>query len=109
MDGGLITLRQYGSDDGTGTAGSGDGADIWSVGASYTIGNNLIGFDYGQGDEVDEPGGANTVTTDDYTAWRIGGYHKFSDRTRVYAGYANKDPDAGGESDLFSVGMRHNF
>jgi len=116
MDGGLITLRQYGYDEidagdpnGATNAGGGDGADVWSVGASYTIGNNLIGFDYGQGDEVDEPGGANTVTTDDYTAWRIGGYHKFSDRTRVYAGYANKDPDAGGESDLFSVGVRHNF
>ena len=112
MDGGLITLRQYGSSDydpgtgtGSATSGSGDGADIWSVGASYTIGNNLIGFDYGQGDEADDP----TVVTDDYAAWRIAAYHKFSDRTRVYAGYSNNDPDAGGETDLFSVGARHNF
>jgi len=106
MDGGLITLRQYGSaEPGSSTAGSGDGADIWSVGASYTIGNNLIGFDYGQGDKADDP----TVVSDDYAAWRIAAYHKFSDRTRVYAGYSNNDPDAGGEYDLFSVGARHNF
>jgi len=112
MDGGLITLRQYGSSDynpatgtGSATSGSGDGADIWSVGASYTIGNNLIGFDYGQGDEADDA----AVVTDDYAVWRIAAYHKFSDRTRVYGGYANNDPDAGGETDLFSVGLRHNF
>jgi predicted porin len=105
-DGGLITLRQYGSPAaGSINDGSGDGADIWSVGASWTIGNNLIGFDYGQGDEADDA----AIVTDDYTAWRIAAYHKFSDRTRVYGGYSNNDPDAGGEFDLFSIGARHNF
>ena len=106
IDGGLITLRQYGSADANNpNAGSGDGADVWSVGASYTIGNNLIGLDYGQGDAADDP----AIILDNYTAWRIAAYHKFSARTRVYAGYSNNDPDAGGEYDLFSVGMRHNF
>jgi predicted porin len=106
IDGGLITLRQYGSADiNDPNAGSGDGADIWSVGGTWTIGNNVIGFDYGQGDEADDA----AVVTDDYAVWRIAAYHKFSDRTRVYGGYANNDPDAGGETDLFSVGLRHNF
>jgi predicted porin len=106
MDGGLITLRQYGSaDPGSNTAGSGDGADIWSVGGSWTIGNNVVGFDYGQGDEADD----NTVVVDDYASWRIVAAHMFSDRTMLYGGYANVDPDAGGETDLFSLGARHKF
>ena len=106
IDGGLITLRQYGSADANNlNAGSGDGADVWSVGGTWTLGNNVIGFDYGQGDKADDA----AVVTDDYAVWRIAAYHKFSDRTRVYGGYANNDPDAGGETDLFSVGVRHNF
>lgn len=106
MDGGLITLRQYGSADPTSpTSGSGDGADIWSVGASYTIGNNLIAVDYGVGDEADDV----TVTDDDYTVWRIGAKHNFSKRTMVYLTHANFDADEDGEVDLTSLGMRHNF
>jgi predicted porin len=107
IDGGLITLRQYGSADpgSNGTAGSGDGADVWSIGGTWTIGNNVIGADYGQGDKTDD----STVILDDYTVWRIAAYHKFSDRTRVYAGYANADPEDADDIDLFSVGLRHNF
>lgn len=106
MDGGLITLNQYGSaDPGQPNAGSGDGADIWSVGASYTIGNNLIAVDYGQGDEADDP----TVLDDDYTVWRVGAKHSFSKRTMVYITHANVDAEDGGEADLTSLGMRHNF
>jgi predicted porin len=109
MDGGLITLQQYGLSDAPGNpnAGAGDGADVWSVGGSYTIGNNVIGADYGQGDEVDGP--QDATNTDDYDVWRIVAYHKFSERTRVYTGYANKDPDNGNELKFFSVGARHNF
>jgi predicted porin len=98
-----------------------DGADIWSVGATYTIGNNLIGFDYGQRSDSDGVNGvndsgqigvANTGTYDDiqeYAVWRIAAYHKFSNRTRVYAGYGNTDYDDKGEDDIFTVGARHNF
>jgi predicted porin len=108
IDGGLITLNQYGlADPGKPNAGADDGADVWSVGGSWTIGNNLIGADYGQGDEVS--GGQNASLFDDYDVWRIAAYHKFSDRTRVYVGYADKDPSGGDEQKLFSVGARHNF
>ncbi len=105
-----------------------DGADIWSLGLTYTIANNLIGFDYGQRNgsngknNIDDHttqfgssgvgGSVGTSTYDDiqdYNAWRIAGYHKFSKRTRVYAGYAVTDYNDKGEDDTFSLGMRHNF
>ena len=106
IDGGLITLRQYGSaEPGSNTAGSGDGADVWSVGGTWTIGNNVIGADYGQGDEADDP----AVLNDDYNVWRIAAYHKFSDRTRVYAGYAGADRSDLDDLSVWSIGARHNF
>jgi len=101
FDGGLIN------------GGLGDGADIFNVGASYTIGNNLVSFDYAEGDDVDLNGGGKLDTS--YSTWRIGGYHKFSNRTRVYATFSQRDNDATvgsftkGETDIFSLGMRHNF
>ena len=105
-DGGLITLRQYGSAKaGTINEGSGDGADIWSVGASFSIANNIVTFDYAQGDKADDP----TVTTDDYAVWRLGAKHNFSKRTNVYITHANFDADEAGETDITSIGMRHNF
>jgi predicted porin len=96
-----------------------DGADLWSVGGTWTIGNNLIGVDYGQRSDSDGKNGVddgNLIGSgsgyDDIqesTTWRVAGYHKFSKRTRVYAGYANTDYDDKGEDDIFSLGMRHNF
>ncbi len=131
LDKGLITAQanngrgQSGKDpSGTSTFNRGgsskdDGADIWSVGLTYKIANNLIGFDYGQRsnsngkNSVDDGKltGINSGYDDiqDYNAWRIAGYHKFSKRTRVYAGYAVTDYNDKGEDDTFSLGMRHNF
>ncbi len=98
-----------------------DGADIWSLGATYTIGNNLIAVDYGQRSDSDGVNGNNDSNTvgavggtayDDIqeaTTWRLAAYHKFSNRTRVYAGYANTDYDDKGEDEIFTLGMRHNF
>jgi len=99
IDGGLITS--------TSNPNLGDGADVFNVGASYTIGNNLVSFDYGEGDDVDLDGGGTLNTS--YTTWRLGGYHKFSNRTRVYATFSQQDFDATGEIDIFSLGLRHNF
>jgi predicted porin len=88
-----------------------DGANLWSLGTSYTIGNNLLGVDYGKGSESDGSDGVKNTFDDiqEYYSWRIGGYHKFSNRTRVYGGYVKQDFDDSGEQDIFSVGMRHNF
>ncbi len=104
LDKGMITKIGAGS-----KVAADDGADVWSVGASYTIGNNLVSFDYGQGD-------SNDVVAE-YTTWRLGGQHKFSNRTKVYATFSEQDFDENdlgggkysGELDIFSLGMRHNF
>jgi predicted porin len=95
-----------------------DGANIWSVGATYTLGNNLVAFDYGQRDKSDGKNGTNDTnnpiggTYDDiqsYDVWRVGAWHSFSKRTRVYLGYANTDYEKKGEDDLWALGVRHNF
>jgi predicted porin len=95
-----------------------DGANIWSVGATYTIGNNLIAADYGQRDSSNGKNGVNDSnnpiggTYDDlqeYDVWRVGAWHSFSKRTRVYAGYANTDYDKKGSDSNFALGVRHNF
>jgi predicted porin len=130
LDKGLITAQGnngLGQDSSTGTANSAnfgrgafardDGANIWSVGATYTIGNNLIAADYGQRDESDGKNGVADATTipgsnDDlqsYDVWRVGAWHSFSKRTRVYAGYASVDYDKKGTDSDFALGVRHNF
>jgi predicted porin len=94
-----------------------DGADIWSVGATYTIGNNLIAADYGQRSDSDGKNGVGDPTSvpgvnDDiqsYNVWRVGAWHSFSKRTRVYAGYASVDYDKKGTDSDFALGVRHNF
>jgi predicted porin len=113
LDKGLITaVRSEGLNAAGFTGGADDdGADLWSVGTSYTIGNNLLGVDYGKGSNSNGSDGIGNTIDDvqEYDAWRIAGYHKFSNRTRVYAGYVNQDFDDSGEQEIFSVGMRHNF
>ncbi len=115
LDKGLITAqRSNGLATSTGgrdgSAGD-DGADVWSVGASYTIGNNLIGADFGQGDKSNGKDGVAGTADDvqEYTVWRLGAWHHFSKRTGVFAGYANTDYDVKGEDDIFTLGMRHSF
>ncbi len=113
LDKGLITaVRSDGLNSAPNFGGAeDDGANLWSVGTSYTIGNNLLGFDFGKGSDSDGSDGISNNADDlqEYDAWRIAGYHKFSNRTRVYAGYVNQDFDDSGEQEIFSVGMRHNF
>jgi predicted porin len=113
FDKGLITaVRSDGLDDPTFTGGANDDqANVWSVGTSYTIGNNILFADYGQGDDSDGSDGiANTLDdVDDYKAFRVGAIHKMSKRTFVYAGYGQNDPDDGTKLKRASLGVRHNF
>ncbi len=113
LDDGLITAQNSAGLDAPGTVGGAedDGADIWSIGAAYTIGNNVILADYGQGDDSDGSDGiANTADdVDDYDAWRIGAIHNLSNRTLVYAGYGKNDPDETSDLDRYSIGVRHKF
>jgi predicted porin len=119
LDKGLITAaNSEGLDDDTFTGGAeDDGANLWSVGTSYTIGNNIIFGDVGGGDDSDGSDGIKGINpltgdvddVDDYTAWRIGAIHNLSKRTFVYAGYAQNDPDDDTKIKRASIGVRHSF
>ncbi|MGB5729772.1 MAG: porin, partial [Thiogranum sp.] len=113
FDKGLITaVRSEGLNDPTFTGGANDDqANIYSVGASYTIGNNILFGDYGHGDDSDGSDGiSNTLDdVDDYDAFRIGAIHKMSQRTFVYAGYGQNNPDDGTKLKRGTIGVRHNF
>jgi predicted porin len=120
FDGGLIT------DDRTGTLGqknSGDGADVWFVGADYTMGNNMLYAAYGQGDNArttdntaDNPTPPpDTITVNvsepKYKAWEIVGIHHFSKRTMAYLAYVGVDPDSSDVDSLaqYALGFQHRF
>jgi predicted porin len=83
--------------DGTGQS----GANLWHLGGSYTMGSTMFYVAFGQGDDD-----AGT----EYDSWTIALNHKMSNRTSVYGGFARVDVDGlSEESDLFTVGMVHNF
>jgi len=124
LDKGLITAQanngigQSGGPLGRSRSAQDDGANIWSVGATWTIGNNGIGADFGHRDDSDGVNGqddSNLVGVSgyddiqEYDVWRVAAYHKFSNRTRVYAGYGANDYDDKGTDSIFALGMRHNF
>jgi predicted porin len=115
LDKGLITAQaNNGIDGGTGGrdgSAQDDGADVWSVGATYTIGSNLIGADYGGRSSSDGKDGIANTADDiqSYDVWRVAAYHSFSKRTRVYGGYADTNYDDKGDDTVFSLGIRHNF
>ena len=116
FDQGLISTQTWGTDN------NGDGADVWNLGGSWTIGNNMLAFRYGQSDDGGAKIGGSKVRTE-YNTWSITGQHSFSNRTKVYAGFSEQDCDNGnqdntadvkfcehrGEDDIFTLGMRHNF
>jgi len=119
LDKGLITAQRS---NGIGSTAGGrngsaqdDGANIYSIGATYTIGNNVIGADWGQGGDSNGKDGINQNNApgsddlEEYDVWRIAAWHKFSKRTGVFAGYANTDYDKKGEDEIISLGMRHKF
>jgi GBP family porin len=120
FDQGLIT------DTSTGTLGqknSGDGADVWMVGGTYTMGNNMLYAGYGQGNNakttdatIAVPPAANqNVIRDSYKSWELVGAHNFSKRTMVYAGYVGQKVDGkvnGNDIEnlgIYTVGMKHTF
>ena len=115
FDKGLITaVRSEGLDDPTFTGGANDdGANMYSVGASYTIGNNIIFGDFGQASDSDGSDGIGGTLddVDDYKSYRIGAIHNMSKRTFVYTGYGKFDPDDDNAQNLsrFTLGVRHNF
>ncbi len=120
-DGGAISRRtgfavKDGVVIGQDVVGNGDGADTWFVGGTAGFGNNLIYAAYGQADDAD----GGTLIYDDGTTpsesvgtksknWEIVGVHSLSKRTKVYAGYAQRDYDDFDKVSDFSLGMKHTF
>ena len=119
----LSFVAQYEVDDGlisalggNQTAGKGDGADTWMLGASARMGNAMAAFGYGQA----EKGSSNSMASE-YKVWQLMASYNFSKRTQVYSGFSKIDCDRadnnvcsgvksnGGEDDKFSVGMTHKF
>ncbi len=85
-------------------------AMMWHLGLSYTLGNTLVYFAYGEAEDL------TFDPTDDYehTAWTLAIDHKMSKRTDVYVGFNQVDMDRNdqptfGETDFFSLGLRHKF
>jgi predicted porin len=100
----------------------------WTVGASYTMGNNLLYAGYGAGNAD-----GDAADDKDVTAWTVAAIHKMSKRTSVYLGYTTADCDSsgsdlgqlgsyssacgkvetdstsGGDNTRFSLGMKHKF
>jgi len=113
-DNGLISARGGNQT----TAGSGDGANTWMLGATATMGNSMAYFGWGHGDE-----GSGGSTAARYNTWQLMATHHMSRRTMLYGGYsailcdqpdnfvcssigANKD-DA--DDRKLSFGMQHKF
>jgi len=84
FDKGLITDARTGT---LGNNNTGDGADIWMVGATYAMGNNTLYAGYGQGDNAKTQG----ISYSDYKAWEVVGMHQFSKRTMAYLGYVGNN------------------
>ncbi len=57
------------------------------------------------------PDGVNGTADDvqEYKTWRLGAQHMFSKQTKVYLGWANINPAHTTETDLITLGLRHNF
>ena len=96
--------------------GSGDGADVWTVGATATLGNAMAYFSYGEGDS----GNSGSVASG-YNSWELAATYHMSKRTMLYTGFSEVDcnrhdndvcflvNNSGGEIDQFSLGMQHKF
>jgi predicted porin len=97
-----------------GLTGMDEDGDSWQLSGSYTAGNNTFKIAYGQADGAVNST-AKTFTVDDADMWSIGIDHKLSNRTKVYATYADYSDDGHGNStadsdwDALSLGIIHSF
>lgn len=86
----------------------GDDADIIWLNGQYKMGNNIFTVSYSQMDV--DGNGANADF--DIDTWTVGVIHKFSKKTRIFAGYLTTDTDTGARAvdrDVWTVGMRKDF
>lgn len=83
--------------------------DTLFVNASYTMGNNMVAFTYGMGDENDNSATA-AIDAPERTSWAIMVDHALAKKTDVYVGYTDVDSDNDANDDSgWAVGLRHKF
>ena len=88
---------------------AGDDGDILFLQGSYKAGNNIFVATYGQ---TDGDAATGTGGDYDYDFFALGVIHKFSKKTRIFAGYTETDGDnnqTAADRDAFSVGIRKDF
>ena len=113
FDKGLITDAETGT---LGQNNNGDGADIWMVGGTYTMGNNMLYAGYGKQTDSAQTTikvGDNTGDTANfqkYQAWEVVGTHNFSKRTLAYLGYVGAKPNKDFDTLAhYTLGVKHTF
>ena len=85
----------------------GNDGDVYWLNGQYKMGNNIFTASYGNTD-VDVDGGSDF----DYDYWAVGVIHKFSKKTRIFAGYTETEGDNNGngdDRDAWTVGIRKDF
>ena len=86
-----------------------ENADRWMLGGSFTMGNTQLSLAYGQTDDVDIAGVAQTDSG--YDVVTLGAIHNLSARTRAYFGYSQTEGEAANTNELqfWTVGVGHSF
>jgi len=89
---------------------SGDDGEVLFLQGAYKAGNNIFVASYGNTD-ADAISGENDY---EFDFWSVGVIHKFSKKTRIFAGYAETDGDSDSsdgavDRDVWSVGFRKDF
>jgi len=77
--------------------------DVWWLNYQFKAGNNIFTASWGETEDDD----ANR----EFEYWAAGIIHKFSKKTRIFAGYTETDVSGGGadDSDAWTVGIRQDF
>jgi predicted porin len=117
FDKGLITDASVQAVTGAPTLGQsnhGDGADIWMVGGTYSMGNNMLYAGYGAQTDSAKTTDTSTglkETAGKYKSWELVGAHNFSKRTMAYLGYVGVNPDNSDYDNVnhYTVGVKHTF
>jgi len=89
-----------------------DGADLWMLGGTYTMGNNTLYGAYSSSDDADNAVNYNGASVDTgYDAWEVGAIHSMSKQTLVYLGYGDVSYNENDVDDStgFALGMKHKF
>jgi len=82
--------------------GNNNDTETWIATGTYTMGNNVLKAQWWDKD--------SDTAGDDRDGWAVGLDHNFSKRTQAQLTYASSDTNANyKDTDVFSIGLNHNF